>query len=75
VIRDAQAAGLSIADITVFVGQYMAQDDTSGDGQTFLDAKITEVSGRLQAAQRFLEMLEQTKAALERAPRDGLAGV
>lgn len=72
VIKDAQAAGLSISDITIFLGQFLAQD-TSEDGESnFLDAKIAEVSARITASKRFLDMLEQTKEALERAPQDGL---
>ncbi len=71
VIRDAQAAGLSIADITVFMGQFAAQE---GPDQitAFLDQKIEEVTARQAACARFLEMLEQTKIALARAPQDGL---
>ena len=72
VIRDAQAAGLSIADITVFVSQFMAQDPDAEGGDSFLDQKIGEISGRIQASQRFLDMLIATKAALDRAPQDGL---
>lgn len=71
VIRDAQAAGLSIADITLFLGQFFAQD--SGDGiDLFLDEKIAEVSSRVAAGKRFLTMLQETKAALANAPQDGL---
>ncbi|MGJ8618634.1 MAG: MerR family transcriptional regulator [Sulfitobacter sp.] len=72
IIRDAQAAGLSIADITVFLGQFMAQDPDAIDGQAFLDAKISEVSARLKAGKRFRDMLLQTKEALARAPSDGV---
>lgn len=72
VIRDAQAAGLSIADITLFVSQFMAQDGDGDDMQSFLDTKIAEVSDRLTASRRFLDLLEQTKEALARAPQDGL---
>ena len=72
VIRDAQAAGLSIADITLFMGQFMAQDGTADGIEAFLDAKIGEVAARLEASKRFLAMLRQTRSALARAPRDGL---
>ncbi len=72
VIRDAQAAGLSIADITVFVGQFMALDRTAPDASGFLDGKIVEVRSRIDAGRRFLDMLEQTKQALDRAPQEGL---
>lgn len=72
VIRDAQAAGLSIADITVFMGQLAAQTDVNFDVQGFLDGKIAEVTARLDGAQRFLTLLERTKVALAKAPQDGL---
>ncbi len=72
VIRDAQAAGLSIAEITVFMGQFMAQDGETHDAQQFLEDRITEVTTRITASTRFLDMLRQTKAALARAPQDGL---
>lgn len=68
VIRDAQAAGLSIADISMF----LAQAPETEAGQGFLEAKIAEVRSRQEAGARFLQMLEQTKAALDRAPQDGL---
>ena len=72
VIRDAQAAGLSIADITVFMGQLAAETEEDFDVQQFLDGKIEEVKARLEGAWRFLTLLEQTKVALARAPQDGL---
>ena len=72
VIRDAQAAGLSIAEITVFIGQFMAQDAETGDAQHFLNARIKDVRTRITASQRFLDMLEQTQDALARAPQEGL---
>ncbi|MBM1556560.1 MerR family transcriptional regulator [Sulfitobacter mediterraneus] len=72
VIRDAQAAGLSIADISMFLAQFMAQSSEAETGQGFLEAKIVEVRARQEAGARFLHMLEQTKAALDRAPQDGL---
>lgn len=72
VIRDAQAAGLSIADITVFLEQIMAMDPDIPDGEGFLDTKIAEVSARIDAGSRFLALLKQTKEALKRAPQDGL---
>jgi DNA-binding transcriptional MerR regulator len=72
VIRDAQAAGLSIAEITVFMGQFVAQDPHNADASVFLETKIKEVQSRIAASQRFLEMLEQTKLALADAPQNGL---
>ncbi|UWR13654.1 MerR family transcriptional regulator [Sulfitobacter sp. M368] len=72
VIRDAQAAGLSIADISMFLAQFLAQAPETEAGQGFLETKIAEVRSRQEAGARFLQMLEQTKAALDRAPQDGL---
>ena len=72
VIQDAQAAGLSIADITVLVGQFLSEAPEAGEGDDFLTRKIAEVEARLAAGQRFLDMLRQTQTALERAPQDGL---
>ena len=36
VIRDAQSAGLSIADITIFLGQFLAQDGSAEGIEEFL---------------------------------------
>lgn len=72
VIKDAQAAGLSIAEITVFMGQFMAQDGTADGIDGFLAQKEAEIAARIDASQRFLELLRQTQAALARAPQDGL---
>ncbi|WP_370401445.1 MerR family transcriptional regulator [Sulfitobacter sp. JB4-11] len=72
VIKDAQAAGLSIADITLIMGQLAAQTAEDFDAQAFLDRKIEEVNARMQAARRFLDLLERTKHALAHAPQDGL---
>ena len=72
VIRDAQAAGLSIADITLFLGQFMAQDGSAEGIEAFLSTKVAEVEARIAASERFLAMLRDTQDALKRAPQDGL---
>ena len=72
VIQDAQAAGLSISDITVFVSQFMATPPDGYEGPDFLDQKIAQIEDRIASSQRFLEMLQITKAALAHAPQDGL---
>ncbi len=72
VIQDAQAAGLSIADITVLVGQFLSEAPEAAEGDDFLTRKIAEVEARLAAGQRFLDMLRQSQTALERAPQDGV---
>lgn len=71
VVRDAQAAGLTIADITLFLSQFMSQS-CDEDMNRFLDNKISEVTARIAASQRFLTMLQDTQCALERAPQEGL---
>ncbi len=64
-IREAQDAGMTLADLTVFMAQVGADD--SEDGEAFLDAKIAEVEARIARSQRFLKTLRQTRAALARA--------
>lgn len=64
VIRNAQSAGLSIADITVFMGKSQATPEGRFDARAFLDTKIAEVTARIEGANQFLEMLHQTKSAL-----------
>ena len=68
VIRDAQAAGLSIADLTVLLSQLASETGEDFDGDRFLAAKIAEVETRIAASERFLETLKRTRVALERAP-------
>ncbi len=67
VIRDAQAAGVSIADLIVLLSQYHAADGADFDGEDFLIEKIQEVENRIEASQRFLETLRQTLRALKNA--------
>jgi DNA-binding transcriptional MerR regulator len=66
IIRDAQAAGMTLADLTVFFGQLQAADDDF-DGDAFLKAKIDEVQNRIHMSRRFLNTLRQTRRALARA--------
>ena len=68
VLRDAQAAGLSLEDLTVLMRQLEASEGDSFDGDAFLAQKIAEVEARITASQRFLETLKQTRTALEIAP-------
>ena len=68
VIRDAQAAGLSIADLTVLLSQLASETGDDFDGDRFLADKIAEVENRIAASERFLETLRQTRVALEHAP-------
>ena len=69
IVKDAQAAGMSVADLSVFIGQLAAAEGDDFDGDAFLAAKIEEVEARIAASERFLETLRATRDALERAPR------
>ena len=68
VIKDAQAAGMSIGDLTVFLSQLHAAYGDDFDGDAFLVEKIRETEERIAASVRFLEVLKQTREALEMAP-------
>ncbi len=68
VIRDAQAAGMSIGDLSIFLSQLNAEDSEAFDGDAFLASKIAEVEARLASTNRFLDTLRQTRDALRRAP-------
>ncbi len=70
VIRDAQAAGMSIDDLRTFMKQLEAQDGDDFDGDAFLARKIEEVQDRIAASNRFLATLRQARDALRRAPYD-----
>ena len=70
VVRDAQSAGLSIGDLSIFLGQLAAEDADNFDGDAFLAAKIAEVEARIAASERFLQTLRETRHALAIAPYD-----
>ncbi len=69
-IRDAQAAGVTLADLSILIGQLSAADGDDFDGDAFLADKIAEVEARIAQSQRFLETLKTTRQALEDAPKD-----
>lgn len=71
-IRDAQAAGVTLADLSILMGQLAAADSDDFDGDAFLAAKIAEIEARIEQSQRFLEILRTTRQALEDAPKDAL---
>lgn len=64
VVRDAQAAGMSVGDLSILISQLTAEDSDDFDGDAFLSRKIAEVEGRIEASRRFLETLKQTRKAL-----------
>lgn len=68
VIADAQAAGMTIADLSQFLTQLQAEEGEAFDGIAFLDARIAETEERLSRTRRFLRTLKETRAALIRAP-------
>ena len=67
-IAEAQAAGMTLADLTVLLSQLDAAAGEDFDGFAFLDARIADVETRITRSQRFLETLRATRAALARAP-------
>ena len=67
-IRDAQAAGVTLADLAILIGQISAADGDDFDGDAFLAEKIEEVERRIEQSSRFLDTLKQTRAALAAAP-------
>lgn len=68
IVRDAQAAGMSIEELSTFLHQLEVQDGDNFDGLVFLDQKIAEVEERMKASKRFLLTLQQARDALEAAP-------
>ncbi len=68
VVRDAQAAGMSIDDLSLLLRQLEDGDPDDFDGDAFLAKKIAEIEARIEAASRFLETLKQSREALAIAP-------
>ena len=64
-IADAQAAGLTIAELAVFLGQLDAAEGEDFDGEAFLDARIAEVEARIRRARRFLAALKAARQAIQ----------
>ena len=69
-VQDAQAAGMTIADLTILVGQLSDMNSDAFDGFAFLDQKITQVKTRIAASEKFLVTLQETRDALARAPHE-----
>ena len=66
-IREAQAAGLSIADLGLLVRQLENATSEGFDAEAFLDLKIVEIENRIQRSERFLQTLKETREALKPA--------
>ncbi len=68
IVQDAQAAGMSIDDLTTLIRQLEFQDNDDFDGDAFLAEKIQAVENRIEASNRFLSTLIQAREALKNAP-------
>ena len=69
-IREAQAAGFTLAELKRFIGQLQALAGDDYDGEQFLNEKIREVEANIERSQRFLKTLIETRDALLIAPYD-----
>lgn len=63
-VREAQNAGFSIAELKMFLRQLEYVDGNTFDADTFLQNKIAEVEHRIARAQLFLGTLRSTRQAL-----------
>ena len=63
-IREAQAAGLSVSDLALFIRQLEDASETDFDAGAFLDLKIVEIENRIARSLRFVETLKATRDAL-----------
>lgn len=63
-IKEAQDAGLSIADLVLFIKQMSEASAESFNAEDFLQTKIDEVEERIRRSRRFLKTLKATKGAL-----------
>ncbi len=66
-IREAQAAGMSLADLALFIRQLEDAADDDFDAEAFLDLKIVEIENRMARSRQFLETLRATRLALSSA--------
>ena len=67
-IREAKAAGFTLAELVIFMSQIEASSEEDFDGEAFLQAKIEEVEAKIERSRKFLETLKLTKRALASAP-------
>ena len=63
-VREAKAAGFTLAELRLFIGQLEMSGAEDFDGDAFLAAKIAEVEATIERSQRFLATLKQTQKAL-----------
>ncbi|MFA3919631.1 MerR family transcriptional regulator [Ruegeria hyattellae] len=69
-IADAQAAGMSIADVILFLSQLEAADSDDFDGEAFLQARIDEITYRIKRSERFLDSLRRAQQVLATPPTE-----
>lgn len=67
-VQQAKAAGLSLSDLVQLIEQFGDTSASQIDGETFLQRKIEEVEAKIEQSKKFLQTLQATKSALERAP-------
>lgn len=70
-IREAQDAGFTIADLAQLINSIEQGPTDSFDAEDFLQQKINEVEVRIVQAKRFLETLKMTKRALSEPKKMG----
>ena len=63
-IREAQTAGMTIADLALFIRQLNHGGQGDFDVDAFLESKIQEIELRIARSRQFLETLRATRAAL-----------
>lgn len=68
-IKEARAAGMTLADLTIFIAQLEALSGTEFDGEDFLQTKIEDVEQNIRRSKKFLETLKATKKALADASK------
>lgn len=63
-IREAQAAGFTLAELRLFIATLQNSSDPDFDSDTFLEEKINEVERTIDRSMRFLQTLKLTRDAL-----------
>jgi DNA-binding transcriptional MerR regulator len=63
-IRQAQAAGFTIADLRELLRRLEGRRRGTFDGERYLARKIAETRDQIRRARRFVAMLEKARAAL-----------
>ncbi len=67
-IQEAKAAGFTLAELVIFLGQIEASNEENFDGDAFLQEKIEEVEAKIIRSQKFLQTLKLTRQALADSP-------